>query len=373
MDAPDDPGALPRCLSQLLIAHTIQIDNWFEAHSPHRTTTDEQPRDAGPWLISYSFCANLLSRLDRTPVSVSSLGPWPATVNLPGLHRWGYLRIAGWRGPGTPVPPSATLVLTADGRRACDHWVAAVDNTAAVWREQFSEADAQLRGSLAALRERLGRPAPAYLPVIAASKQFGRQPSWPAERSSLPSLEMTALLSAVLHAFVADYERPGGISLPLASDVLRVLSVEQMPVTDAIRDSGISREAFTAALTPLTKHGHVVVEKAATGRGKAIRLTEQGSRALNHHGARLRAVEDAWRADPARAALMQNAQGAAEQILHQRDDGGSVLGRLLVPPPDGWRHRAPFSRQTRAVAQEPAAALAHCPMVLHRGGYPDGC
>ncbi|TWE12848.1 winged helix-turn-helix transcriptional regulator [Rudaeicoccus suwonensis] len=371
MGASDDPGALPRCLSQLLIAHTIQIDNWFEQHSPHRTTLGASPGQ-GPWLISYAFYANLLRWLAREPVPVSSVAALSGTVNLPGLHRWGYLRISGWAGPGKPVPPAATLALTAAGERACDHWAAAADDTAAVWREQFDEADAQLREALSGLRDCLGRPAPPYLPVIAASKKFGRQPEWHSPDLP-PSEETTALLSAVLHTFIADYEQPGEISLPLASDVLRVLSVQPTPVTEAIRDSGISREAFTAALTPLLKYGHVAMEKAAAGRVKMVRLTERGAQAVADHEARLTWVTGNWRTDSAQARWMDQAREAATQILHRRDDGGSVLGRLLVPPPDGWRHRAPFSRQTRAVAQDPAAALAHCPMVLHRGGYPDGC
>ena len=44
----------------------------------------------------------------------------------------------------------------------------------------------------------------------------------------------------------------------------------------------------------------------------------------------------------------------------------------LQPYPDGWRARGPYLRQTTAVLNDPGAALPHYPMVLHRGGWPDG-
>jgi len=40
--------------------------------------------------------------------------------------------------------------------------------------------------------------------------------------------------------------------------------------------------------------------------------------------------------------------------------------------PDGWRARGPYLRQTTAVLNDPGAALPHYPMMLHRGGWPDG-
>jgi hypothetical protein len=42
-----------------------------------------------------------------------------------------------------------------------------------------------------------------------------------------------------------------------------------------------------------------------------------------------------------------------------------------VPDPGSWRARKPYLAQTEAVLAD-AGALAHYPMVSHRGGYPDG-
>ena len=44
----------------------------------------------------------------------------------------------------------------------------------------------------------------------------------------------------------------------------------------------------------------------------------------------------------------------------------------LEPPPGGWRLTKRYIEQTKAVLDDPLAALPHYPMVLHRGGWPDG-
>jgi len=38
----------------------------------------------------------------------------------------------------------------------------------------------------------------------------------------------------------------------------------------------------------------------------------------------------------------------------------------------GWRGRAPYLAQTERILRDPVGALPHHPLVLHRGGYPDG-
>jgi hypothetical protein len=54
------------------------------------------------------------------------------------------------------------------------------------------------------------------------------------------------------------------------------------------------------------------------------------------------------------------------------DAGQPRLAQGLRPYPDGWRAQPPFLRQTTAVLNDPAGALPRYPMVLHRGGWPDG-
>ena len=44
----------------------------------------------------------------------------------------------------------------------------------------------------------------------------------------------------------------------------------------------------------------------------------------------------------------------------------------LRPHPGGWRGTKPYLAQTESMLEDPAATLPHYPMVLHRGGWPDG-
>jgi hypothetical protein len=57
-----------------------------------------------------------------------------------------------------------------------------------------------------------------------------------------------------------------------------------------------------------------------------------------------------------------------DAIVSQREALPAGLG-----PPDGcWRAGRPYLAQTRRVLADPTAALPWNPMVLHRGGWPDG-
>jgi len=48
------------------------------------------------------------------------------------------------------------------------------------------------------------------------------------------------------------------------------------------------------------------------------------------------------------------------------------LAEGLSPPEGCWRAEKPYLAQTQRVLADPTAALPWHPMVLHRGGWPDG-
>ena len=53
--------------------------------------------------------------------------------------------------------------------------------------------------------------------------------------------------------------------------------------------------------------------------------------------------------------------------------GDSITLGMGDPAPDGgWRGQPPYLAQTQRMLADPAAALPWHPMVLHRGGWPDG-
>ena len=61
--------------------------------------------------------------------------------------------------------------------------------------------------------------------------------------------------------------------------------------------------------------------------------------------------------------------GAALTDLLERKD---LLALCLRPEAGGWRGSKPYLAQTEAMLEDPTGTLPHYPMVLHRGGWPDG-
>ena len=95
---------------------------------------------------------------------------------------------------------------------------------------------------------------------------------------------------------------------------------------------------------------------AESGPQRSVTLTAAGRAALGDYQARATARED------------QALRDAVEAVVSQRE----ALAGGLVPPPGCWRGEKPYLTQTRRVLADPAAALPWHPMVLHRGGWPDG-
>ena len=65
-------------------------------------------------------------------------------------------------------------------------------------------------------------------------------------------------------------------------------------------------------------------------------------------------------------------RSSLQHLLEQRDGKLARLARGLEPYDGGWRASAAYRTQTEAVLDDPIARLPHYPMVLHRGGWPDG-
>ena len=103
------------------------------------------------------------------------------------------------------------------------------------------------------------------------------------------------------------------------------------------------------------------------GKPKLVSLTIKGSRVKHRYEARLGALVERWR-EQYGAATMDALQLAVDALVAQPE----ALTQGLVPYPGAWRGAKPYRYQTDAVLADPFGALPHHPMVLHRGGYPDG-
>jgi hypothetical protein len=232
------------------------------------------------------------------------------------------------------------------------------------WRERLgADRVAALRDPLTSMVSRLDPGLPDCLPILqpallSQGPDRALPPRLIADRVAPEALPLSALLSRVLLSFAVEYEREAGPSLAIAANVLRVLGAEGTRPRDLPALTGTSKEAVRWALGILTRSELAAEEPdPAAGRGRVARLTPRGL--------------DAQRVYPELA-------GAIERRWHERfthGETGELRARLepltagdppplfagLEPYPDNWR-----------ASVRPAVTLPHFPMVLHRGGYPDG-
>jgi DNA-binding MarR family transcriptional regulator len=333
------PADLPlsTLLSHALVAFTIELDNAFEQRMPHKTATGAAKGGRGPWLTSYAMYANFLRLVDDTGTPLPELRDAARITNLNGLIRWRYVTVA----EGIVRP-------TAWGVQARAIWRPLAAEIEARWVARLGASEiVALCAALRAVLERFPRSLPAYLPVLRADMR-----SLPTRAGTAPAPDdLSSLLAGVLLAFTLDFEQESPLSLPLCANILRVLGATAVNMRDMPARSGVSKEAIGMALGILDRRGLVVIEPNPDRRGQGARLTDQGAAARRDFGALLAEIESRWR---------QRMSDADIEALR------AVLARIAprltegtTPPPTGWR----------AGLKRP---LPHHPMVLHRGGYPDG-
>jgi methyltransferase (TIGR00027 family) len=368
-EQPHGPLSTSALLSQALVAFTIELDNEAEHRLAHRTTNHGiAGQGDGPWLVSLAMFENCLRFVTDEPITVGELETLARTgTNLDGMRRWGYITIDG---AATKIHksrpgPDAVLRATARGLRARDTWLPLPGLIEQRWRERFgAEPIGELRRSLAAMAGRLDPGLPDCLPIL-GQVLFSRGPDpalppRPAE-PAVATLPLSALLSRVLLGFALEYEAESALSLAVGANLLRVLGPEGTRPRDLPLLTGISKEAVSWAMGVLLRAGLAVEEPdPAASRGKVARLTSAGLRARHRYLERLGTVEDRWQqrfGSDTIGALRQALAGLAVGA----DGQPPPLFQALEPYPDNWRASA-----------RPPRTLPYYPMVLHRGGYPDG-
>ena len=364
------PGtlSLSALLSQALVAFTIEFDNEAEHRLPHRTTDHGASiHGDGAWLVSLVMWENCLRHVTDQPITVGELETRARTgTNLDGMRRWGYITIDGTARKihkGRPGP-DAVLRATAAGLRAREVWLPLPGLIEQRWRVRFGAGQVdRLRESLMAVASQLDPGLPDCLPILgAALLSRGPDPALPpAGHIDLAGLPLSALLSRVLLSFAVEYEHEAGSSLAVSANVLRVLGADGTRRRDLPPLTGISKEAVNWALGILIREQLAVEDPdPAAGRGKNARLTPRGLQAQRLYHEFVGTIEQRWRERFTGDAI--DALRASLEALATAPDGEpSPLFAGLEPYPDNWR----------AVVRRPVS-LPHYPMILHRGGYPDG-
>ena len=227
------------------------------------------------------------------------------------------------------------------------------------WRDRFgAPAVVGLRAALAAVVAKLDPRLPDCLPVFHSG--LLSRPDLPdgATTQDPAALPLWALLSRTLLAFATEFEDDSGRSLAISANLLRVLTEDGVRSRDVPALAGISTAAVAFTMGPAAKQGLVAEEPDPAGsRWKITRLTSPGARAQRAYADLTATVEDRWRSrfGATRAAALRD---ALEPLA--TGDPPPLFGGL-TPYEDGWRARV-----------KAPVVLPHYPMVLHRGGYPDG-
>jgi DNA-binding transcriptional ArsR family regulator len=357
---------LSTLLSQVLVAQTIELDNEFERRLAGS--------GGGARVTSVVMWSNFL-RFVGDGITVDELLtkarlPRPRTLStVGGMERWGYVGVGDETktkrdGYGSARGLRGDLVVrpTAAGRAAAEIWPRLFGEIEGRWRDRFGVgAIDELRGSLEAFAERIEVELPEYVPIVDGKDGMAAGLS-PLEKrvASVQSGPLTALLTQALLAYTIDFEGGSELSLALGENLVQVLEVDAIDVRDFPLAAGVPKEAISMALTFLTKNGYVTVEE------RRVRLTPRGREAREALRRRHGEVQNQWVARFG-ADDVRRLRTALERVL---DD--PQLPEGLRPRPDGWRATKRYLAHTEAMLDDPRRALPAYPMVLHRGGWPDG-
>ncbi len=364
-----EPLPLSTLLSHVLVAFTIEADNELERQMLHRTTRRgaQKSSEHAPWLVSTVMWMNCMRFVGDEGISVRELERRSRTqTNLAGMERWGYVTVEPDPADGRLRPPRSAWIVrpTIAGRKAQEVWRPLFGEIEKRWQERLGKTEiGRLREELRAVAGQLELELPDCLPIqgygLFSRGDFERRTV--DEREDNAHLPLPALLSRVLLAFAVEFEGESELSLSICANVVRVLDEEGVRVRDLPLLSGVSKEGISMAMGILRK-GRLAVVEAGPGcsRAKIIRLTSKGSEARKAYVQSLAEIEARWRArlgkDTERK-LRESLERLAGEPTAQR----SPLFLGLEPPPGGWR----------ASVAKPIT-LPHFPMVLHRGGFPDG-
>jgi hypothetical protein len=368
-------------LSHVLVALTIELDNEFEQRLA-QAGGGARVTSAVMWSNFLRFVGDGIT-VGELP-TISGLQKARMLSTLGGMERWRYVFVAptdeppsakrdGW-GSGRALRGDWIVRPTPAGRNAQKIWPRLFDEIEERWKQRFgADAIDELRDSVRAIVHRLDVELPESLPILGSAN--GMAADIPrrerrAKRTADSSLHLAGLLSQVLLAYTIDFESESELSLPLSANFVRILDETGVPVQELPVLAGVSKEATSVALTGLTKRGAVAVD-GSTAATKIARLTSNGRDARTAAPGLHAGVEDRWNARFG-ANDVRRVRAALDLVLGQHDGERSLLARGLQPRPGGWRASKPYLAHTEAMIEDPTVGLPHYPMVLYRGGWPDG-
>ncbi|HEY4320601.1 MAG TPA: hypothetical protein VGM77_05415 [Gemmatimonadales bacterium] len=359
-------------LSQCVVAYTVEFDNTFEERVPHRTSDHGAPPGVpdAPWLVSRVMWQMLLRHVPPDGVSIaalkqqSGLSEKSFRIWLTRLSEWwGYLIVT----TDAAVPGGKWVQPTRSSEFAMATWPTLDGEIEMRWGVRLGVASvSRLRDALVAIDAELDPALPEYLPILgyglstaAAVHESVHGLAATTAPNELPSL--ARLLNRVLLALALEFERATALPLALVANVLRVLGQDGVRVRDLPALTGVSKPSIEIALKLLRRtRGAALAADPDGKRVRAVRITERGALGQERYRQGLVDVEKDWcsRYGAVRVAELKR---ALAELVGDGTASGSPLFAGLVPPAGSWR----------AAAIAPVT-LPHFPVILHRGGFPDG-
>ena len=367
---------LPALLSHTLVAFTIEFDNEFEQQVPHRTTNHGATAGSrrAPWLVSRVMWSNLLRFVDEEGTTLREL---QGRLQMPDrsmrnwLTRlsdwWGYILIETTKSgsPSMRKHSGAKVLPTPGGRKALKVWQTLDEAIEKRWRKRFGEDVIDpLRESISAILCQTDVELSDSLPILGYGL-FSRLPEGgqhaAADGATISRLSLASLLSRVLLLFAMEFERESELSLAISANVVRLIREEGTPVRDLPRLSAVSKEGLATSVSYLVKYGYARVQsKSATGGGKMLVLTSKGREAQDAYYQLVWAIEERW-----------HKRFGIQSVRRLRESLERLAGEPAAPKSPLWLGLEPYPEGWRASVPRPEG-LPHYPLVLHRGGFPDG-
>ena len=273
---------------------------------------------------------------------------------------WGYVSISPNKvDKPTRQSQAARLVRpTAGGLKALGAWRPLTGIIEERWQKRFGEANMKtLRESMGAFVRKFDRTLPESLPILghdALSKLTKRD--YASEGGGFPGL-----LSKILLAFALEYESSMKFSLAIGSNLLRVVGPKGVLTRDLPQLSGIAKPGIDLAMNRLFFWDLAVPQTAPAARAwRRVTLTAEGKQVHERHCRTVEDLERRWQSSYGKADI-ENIRALLEEVVGDPAPGQSRLFEGLKPYADGWRAAVPKRE-----------VLPHFPMILHRGGFPDG-
>lgn len=363
-------GRLPfaSLLSHALVAFTIECDNEAEGRMAHRTTNHGSTAGSlhAPWLVSMAMWFNCMRFVGEEGIRVGELEAVARTpTNLNGMERWRYINVGPDPADRSKKPRRSNWLIRATpaGRKAQEVWRPLVSEIEERWRARFGKDEVdELREALGALIGRFDVELPDCLPILGYGLWSNsiRRTDGEGNNGGGTHLDLPALLAKVLLAFALEFEKESEVSLAISANVLRLVGEEGVHVRDLPRLSAVSKEAIATLLSFLSKRGYAMAQTEPAGRVKVVLLTSKGRAARDTYRQLVWTIEKRWHTRFGEEAVAR-LRDSLERLAGDATAQGSPLFGGLEPYPDGWRASVPRPE-----------GLPHYPMVLHRGGYPDG-